>query len=185
MSGLPNHNMLASGSLFLHAIGFLKSKKGEEAVEALEKSFGDLLFDQHKMYPLERLIELQEKVVSLTLGTDSREGYYMLGRYTFNAFAHSLVGATLTNVNPTPRILLGKIQEIWGSVVNFGVRKLTMVDDTQGKAIVEIQDDPRNPAYLQGIIEGGLTLLKVKNPKTVIKQEEDYRYIVEVFWTTS
>jgi uncharacterized protein (TIGR02265 family) len=181
MSKNSETNKMVSGGLFLYAIDFFKNKKNG-SIEELEKSFGTLLFDSHKMYPLEQLIDLHQKILSMSFGNTSDEGYYALGQYTFDSFVHSIVGATLTNVTPTPKILLGKIQEIWGAVVNFGTRKLSEIDENKGRAIIEIKDDPRNPAYLQGIIESGLSLLKLKDVKTEIIGRKDGEYKVEISW---
>jgi len=182
---MTDHNQtdkMVSGALFLSAIDFLKNKKND-SVEQLEKSFGALLFDKHKMYPLDRLIDLHQKILSLSFGEATDEGYYSLGQHTFNSFVHSMVGATLTNVTPTPKVLFGKIQEIWGSVVNFGTRELLEIDEKKGVAIIQIKDDPRNPAYLQGIIESGLSLLKLRDVKTKISGKKDNEYKVEINWT--
>ena len=175
-------NKLASGLLFIHAVDFLKSKKGEESLAELEKSYGETLFDQHRMYPLEKLTQLQQEVIKLVFGEETDEGYHALGQYTFESFVHSMVGATLTNVTPSPKVLLGKIQELWGTVINFGERKLTLLDEEEGRATIEITDDPRNPAYIQGVIETGLVSIKVISPKTKVVKKTDDTYLIEITW---
>jgi uncharacterized protein (TIGR02265 family) len=175
-------NKLASGILFIEAIDFLKSKKGNRILEDLEKSYGEILFDQHRMYPLEKLIELQKEVINLVFGKETDSEYKELGKYTFESFVHSMVGATLTNIVPSPKVLLGKIQELWGVVINFGERKLTLIDERGCRAIIEINDDPRMPAYIQGVIEAGFNYIKVKNPKTKIIKETGNGYTIEINW---
>ncbi len=175
-------NKLASGLLFMHAVDFLKLKKGEEAVPLLERSVGDVLFDQHRMYPLQQLTQLQDGVISLVFGEVTDAGYNALGHYTFEQFVHSMIGATLTNGTPSPQVLLSKIQEIWGAMVNFGERDLSLFDEKKGHAQITISDDPRKPAYVQGVIEGALAFIQMKQIKTTVVQETDGHYTVEIFW---
>ena len=182
MTKNTQENKLASGLLFIEAVDFLKSKKGEEVLSQLEKSYGETLFDQHRMYPLEKLMQLQQEVIKLAFGEETDKGYRELGQYTFESFVHSMVGATLTNVIPSPKVLLSKIQELWGTVINFGERKLTLIDEKEGKATIEISDDPRTPAYIQGVIETGLTSIKVKNPETKVVKKTDNSYSIEITW---
>ncbi|MBI3379267.1 DUF2378 family protein [Candidatus Gottesmanbacteria bacterium] len=173
---------LVNGLLLEQTIEFLKTKKGENAVSELEKSLGPFIFDQYRMYPVEQLILLQREVVKSAFGSESDEGYYILGKNAFDKYAHTLVGATLTNISSSPIEVLKKIQDIWNSVVNFGTRKLIEADEVKGKAIIEIADDPRNYSYLRGVIEGGLNATHVINPSTKIIYKDNNKYDIEITW---
>lgn len=174
-----------NGLLLEQTVDFLRMKKGNEEVIDFEKSFGSVIFDHYQMYPIETLLKLQEEVVRRVFGTIAEQSYRELGRYTFDAFSHTLVGATLTNVSTAPIVILQKIQDIWQSVVNFGTRKLVESDEKNGKAVIEITDDPRNPDYIRGIIEGGLLSVKATNPKTTISNKNANSYQIEITWIPS
>jgi len=174
-------NKLVKGVLLEDAVGFLKEKKGEAAVGVLEKATGPLIFDQHRMYPLADLSKLQTAVIKEVFGKDSDEAYKELGLFTFRAFTHTVVGATLTNVAHSPKELLEKIQELWDAVLNFGSRKLISIDEKKHSALVEIVDDPRVPAYLQGAIEGGFKSIGVRATTKVLDQGNS-SYHIEISW---
>jgi len=172
---------MVNGSMILDAVAFLKEKKGEEAVKSLEEESGNLLFDQYRMYPLEKLLEIQKEVVTKIYGSETDGGYKALGEYTYKAYTNSVVGATLTNVATTPNELLAKIQELWNTVVNFGERKLIKANETTKQATIQINDDPRPIPYLLGVIEAGLSGIGVK-PQTKISQTKNDSYQIEISW---
>ena len=176
-----SENKLVKGLLLQDAVDFVREKKGEAAVVELEKIRGPLLFDQHRMYPLEDLLKLQSDAIKLVFGKESEKAYKELGVFTFNAFTHTVVGATLMNVAHSPKELLGKIQELWDAVSNFGSRKLLEFDENKHLALVEISDDPRMPAYLQGVIEAGLKSIGVEAVTKIIAQDKD-SYHIEISW---
>lgn len=185
MDNQSNNQKLVNGLLLEQTVEFLKSKKGEAAVTELEKSHGSFIFDQYRMYPVEELINLQQQVLKEAFGSETEDGYYALGKHAFDAFTHTLVGATLTNMSSSPIEVLKKLQELWNSVVNFGTRKLIEADLTKGKAMIEIEDDPRNPAYLCGVIEGGLYAIHAMNPSTKIISKDKNKYNIEITWQPS
>ena len=172
---------LVKGILLENTVSFLRERKGEPAVKELEKGKGNMIFNQHQMYPLEDLIDLQELVIAAVYGEKSEMGFKELGNYEFEAFASSVVGATLTNVATSPKELLSKIQEIWNTVTNFGTRKLTKINENDNFAILEIIDDPRSPSYLSGVIEAGLKSIKVEATIKIIT-EKDNLYRMEIRW---
>lgn len=169
-----------NGSLLEQTVNFLKVKKGDAAVAELEKSFGPLIFDQYRMYPVGQLLSLQKQVVSLAFGTESEQGYYLLGRHAFESFSHTLIGATLTNVSSAPLEVLKNIQKIWNSVVNFGERNLREI--SANNVILEIKNDPRNPLYLQGVIEAGMQAIGAKSSSTRITVQNENDYSIEIHW---
>ena len=170
---------LVNGLLLEQTVEFLKNKKGESAVAELEKSLGPFIFDQYRMYPVEQLILLQREVIKTAFGNESDEGYYALGKHAFDTFTHTLIGATLTNMSSSPIEVLKRLQELWNSVVNFGTRKLIESDNTKGRAIIEIENDPRNPSYLRGVIEGGLHAIHAINPSTKMISNDNNKYDIE------
>lgn len=174
---------LANGTLFKHAVDYLRSKKGDEAVKTLETTFGNIIFDSYKMYPLENLDKLQAEVLKLVYGSVTDESYYDLGCFTFEAFAHTLIGATLTNMVTTPKQMLEKTQVLWSAVINFGERKLVSLEETTGKALLEIKNDPRNPAYLRGILETALKEIQTQSPSIKLINQTDKGYQLEITWT--
>jgi uncharacterized protein (TIGR02265 family) len=172
---------LAKGILLVDTVEFLRKKKGDHAIVQLEKSFGSLLFDQYRMYPLDDLLRLQSATMKLAFGGESGDGYKQLGAAAFESFTHGIVGATLTNVADSPRQLLEKIQELWGTVLNFGERKLIAINEANRHAVIEIKNDPRNPAYLQGVIEAGLKGIGL-DAKTKIQSDKGDTYKIEISW---
>ena len=177
----PTENKLVKGMLLEDTVAFLRDKKGEIAVSELEKSMGPFIFDQHRMYPLADLSNLQSAVVKEVYGKDSDEAYRQLGFFTFQAFTHTVVGATLTNIAHSPKELLEKIQELWDAVLNFGSRKLVKIDEHGHSALVEISDDPRVPGYLEGAIEGGFKSIGVEATTKVLNKDKG-SYQIEVVW---
>ena len=176
-----DHSQQVKGSLLENTVSFLREKSGDAAVTALEKKLGPQLFDQFQMYPLEQYQTLQEEVVNMTSPTDITQGYKDLGVYAFTTFAHSIVGATLTNVSTTPKKLLEQIQTLWNTVVNFGERRLVECDETAKTAVVEIKDDPRNPAFLQGVIEAGLSSIGL-TAATIEESADNNTYKIKISW---
>lgn len=173
---------LVNGSFFIHCLEYLKFKKGETSIQELAKTNGALFFDEHRMYPLNDLVKIQNDVLKIIYGNPTSEGYYDLGKFTFDSFAHTLIGATLTNMISSPKQIVESLQVLWSSVVNFGTRKLIQIDEKKGTALIEITDDPRNPAYIQGILEAALIKVKASHPKTHILNKSDSSYQVEVSW---
>ena len=176
-----SNNKLIKGILLEDAVAFLKERKGGLAVGELEKEIGPFIFDQYRMYPLEDLLKLQKAVINKIYDKESDEAYKELGMFTFQTFAHTVVGATLTNIAHSPKELLGKIQQLWDTVLNFGSRKLIEIDENAHLAVVEISDDPRIPAYLEGVIEAGLKSIGVE-VKTEIKNIKNNSYHIEIHW---
>lgn len=172
---------LAKGILLVDTVEFLREKKGDQAVAQLEKSFGSLIFDQYRMYPLDDLLKLQAAAMKLAFGEENEDGYKQLGAGAFKSFTHGIVGATLTNVAHSPKELLGKIQELWGTVLNFGERKLINFNEAAHHALIEIKNDPRNPAYLQGVIEAGMKGIGL-DAKTKIQSDRSDTYKIEIRW---
>lgn len=174
-------NKLAKGILFSNTIDFLKKEKGDEALSTLEKDTGPLLFDPHRLYPLDQLLMLQIKVIQAIYGNESNDNYKKLGEFAFQSFTHTLVGATLTNIAHSPTELLTKIQELWDTVVNFGYRQVLEMNENEHFALLEIRDDPREPAYLQGIIEAGLKSIGTI-ATTEVRHTDNETYQIEVKW---
>ena len=65
--------------------------------------------------------------------------------------------------------------------MNFGSRKLVNINESKRHAMIEIKDDPRNPAYLQGVIEAGLRSIGIE-ARTKIKNNDKDNYQIEVEW---
>lgn len=173
---------MASGSLFISALEFVKQQK-PEAASALDQGGAPLLFDAHRMYPLEQLQNLHTKILEAVFGVVDDAGYRALARHTFLAFANSMIGATLTTGVTTPTIFLNKVQEVWGAYVNFGTRELTTIDESEGKATLHLVDDPRNPAYLQALVETGFSeMLQLQDVSTSIVRTSPEEYSLEISW---
>ncbi len=174
---------MAKGILFESTVEFLKEKNGDEGVAALESTLGEtLLFDPFILYPLEKLMKLQAEVLKKAFGKAGDAEYRSLGNFEYQGFASTLAGATLLNVGTSPKILLEKIQELWGTVVNFGERTIELVDEHNCKVTISISDDPREPAYLCGVIEAGLSSIGLQSVTTTIRPAVDTAYHIDVVW---
>ena len=175
---------LVGGLLFDYVVDFVRKRKGEGAVSALEKKLGLSIFDQRRMYPVDAFIQLQREAVRAVFGDETDDGYKKLGRHVYDAYAHTLVGATLSTTTSLQELLGKKFRELGGLVVSFGSRKLLELDEAQGVAIIQIGDDPRNPAYLQGVLEVGLEMVHLKNFRTVVFDKTGDSYKIKITWQT-
>lgn len=172
---------LVKGALLENTVAYVKAKLGDDGVSKLESKLGSLLFDQFHMYPLDQYQSLQKEAVELISPNDPQSEYKKMGKQAFTMFASTIVGATLTNVSTTPKNLLEKIQELWNMVVNFGERKLIECNEEAKFAVVEIIDDPREPAFLQGVIEGSLESLGLKS-ESVVENQTANKYTIKITW---
>ncbi len=179
---MGNTDELASGLLFLITLDFLKTKN-PEAINDLQLPSGSIFYDKYHMYPLEDLNRLQKEVLLKVLGKVDEEGYYQLGKFTFEAYSHTLVGATLTNVSISQEDVLKNILDLWNTVVNFGTRTLIEVSKDQHYAVIEIGNDPRDSAYLQGVVETGIQSIGGKNVTSEIFGQGKDPYQIKIHWT--
>jgi uncharacterized protein (TIGR02265 family) len=172
---------LVNGVLLSHMVQFLREKKGDPGVAALEQAGSIVIYDKFTMYPLADYLTLQKNVLDIVFGQENDEGYEMLGKFTFTAFAHSLIGATLIQ-GSSPKALMEQMQSVWGSLVTFGERKIEKIDEKKGDAIITITDDPRNPCYLQGILESGLEAIGTHDAAITVLSTNENTHTMHVTW---
>jgi uncharacterized protein (TIGR02265 family) len=179
----PSAKKMVGGKLLEQTIDFLRMIKGDEAVRKLEKTQGMLLFDHMRFYPLSKLLRLQETVVVAGFGAKKKEeGYRALGRYIVEMLMKGIVGPTLTKISPSVKELLSKeFINLGKTVVNFGERKLVRFDAQDNVAVLEISDDPREPAYFAGVVEELLSRAS-KGVTTKVIDRNKTHYSIEVRW---
>ncbi len=177
-------NMFVQGRMLEGAIAYLRSEKGEDGVQTLERETGPLIFDAHRMYPLSELSKLQELVLKSVYEKVEPAHYRDLAIATYRAFGNTIGGATLTNIGNTPQAMLEKIQELWSVVVSFGERKLLSINNIERVARIEIKGDPRPIAYLEGAIIGCLANVGADAKTKVLESTggDEPSCLIEVRW---
>lgn len=170
---------MIKGSVLENALQFLREQKGDSAVQKLEADLGTLVFDSHSYYPLEQFLQLQKGIIALTYPNEVERGLNVLGRYAFNSYAKSLLGGTMINHIENAQELLEQVQIQWNQVLNFGQRSLADYDAENHTSTLEIQDDPRPPGYLAGIIEAGLESIGL-SPQVSFESigEHNYKFLI-------
>lgn len=177
-----NANKLISGQLLKLIIGFFILKKGEQALNELEQKCGNIVVDTRVFYPVEKLNQITDEVVNAIYPNNLENGYYELGKYTLNSFINTLVGATLTAKYKTPRAVLENSQGVWQSLVNFGSRKLVKIEEEKGWGLLKIEDDPRNPTYLRGVIDACLIAIGKKEVHSELIESANNAYQMRFYW---
>lgn len=170
---------MIKGSVLENATQFLIERKGADIVHELEPELGAMVYDTHAFYPVDQFLKLQDTIIKLISPNDSEQGLKELGRYAFNSYAKSLIGGTMINHTKNAQELLEQVQNQWNQVLNFGQRSLTEFNTANRTAELEIKDDPRQPAYLAGVIEAGLQSIGLTPQlSTETIGDHDYKFII-------
>jgi predicted hydrocarbon binding protein len=144
-----------SGDNIIHALEFIRRKKGEEGLNWIVCETGQGISDIYpeKMYPLELYIELLNVIQSNFEDTDST----VISRIGYDR-AKTLTIFEFHKKKTDPISILKLMQKHWSRFNEFGRFEVKSKDNSS--ATVYLCDCPANPVYCQrmeGFIKGIIT----------------------------
>jgi predicted hydrocarbon binding protein len=165
---MEDYEIRTSGDNLIHALEFIKKKKGSDGLEGVVSETGQNIDDIYPdmMYPFQMYIDILEIIQKRFNHTDS-DVILKLGHDR----ARSLSFFEFMKNKSDPVTIFRIVEEHWERFNNFG--KLTVKEDGDLSLNIYLCDYPSNPLYCQrmkGFIEGIVS--SVCGMKNVKVQEE-------------
>ncbi len=154
-----------SGDNIIHALEFVRQKKGEEGLKWVICETGQGISDIYpeKMYPLEQYLGLLEVIKSNFEENDS----FVISRIGFDR-AKTLSIFEFHKKKTDPITILKLMQKHWARFNEFG--RLEVKSKDNSSALIYLCDCPANPVYCQrmeGFIRGIITAVCFRNDAVV------------------
>lgn len=157
--------LLISGDNIIHALEFIRRKKGEEGLNWVVCETGQAINDIYpeKMYPLEQYIALLEVIKGNFEENDSS----VISRIGFDR-AKTLEFFEYHKKKTDPITIFNLMKQHWSRFYDFG--RIEVRNTSNSSVIIYLCDYPANPVYCQqmeGFISGIITAVCFRNDAVI------------------
>ncbi|KKP70093.1 hypothetical protein A2X44_00015 [candidate division CPR3 bacterium GWF2_35_18] len=172
-------NITVKGIFIIPTIDEIKKRASEKEIAMLSKLIPNLKVSPFVSYPVLYQNESEKILCRILYGNYNYDAYLKFGRRSFNSFANSNIGKVMMSLfGNSPQKIIMNTQRLFDTVTK-GI-KIETKKISENKYSTRYYNDPYPLGGTEGVLYGGLEMLKLKNIdiKFIDHGNQDHEFIM-------